>query len=461
MDFYKVEKIQTAYTHTGIFSKALGEMWRGFCMQGSKLNAQEDQTDFVFYSGNCAKPLLNDGDEYAINIEKDGFYVLSNDKFGLLRGIMTLLMRIQNNPTASQIEPVIACGEIHGNFSVKERTIHVGCPSSAFDFRRFIRFCALLQYKILVVEFSYSFGFKCLPKVMKIKKGIRKSVLKKLFKEANELGLQIVPMFNSLGHASGCGEETGEHSLLDVDIKHAHLYSPNGWCYNVQNPKVVEMLSAVRKELCELVDQSGFEKKYYHLGFDEAYLYRKKYLAPEIVASFMKTLTDQVVADGYIPFVWGDMLLNKEMIPEYDKDAGVFYCAACEHPYDLLKGINKETIICDWQYSVPKAPVVTTTHLKEQGYKVYGSAWGGTSWFDGRNATAHADMAKQGKSDGIMMTTWGITKRYDTVMFCAFECGLPHNTWSKYSQPSTVVSTIYRCLLPAKGNFKKSGHVSK
>ena len=28
----------------------------------------------------------------------------------------------------------------------------------------------------------------------------------------------------------------------------------------------------------------------------------------------MKKLTDQVVADGYIPFVWGDMFLNKEMI---------------------------------------------------------------------------------------------------------------------------------------------------
>jgi hypothetical protein len=70
-------------------------------------------------------------------------------------------------------------------------------------------------------------------------------------------------------------------------------------------------------------------------------------------------------------------------------------------------------------------------------------------------------MVKQGKSDGIMMTTWGVTKRYDEVLFCAYECGLPHNTWSKYSQPSTVVATFYRNLLPAKGNFKKAGHLSK
>ena len=461
MEFFKVSKVQTVYTHTDIFSKALGEMWRGFCMQDSKLTVVENQTDFTFYYGDCARPVLADGDEYAINIEKGGFCVLATDRLGLLRGIMTLLMRIQNNPTASVVEPVIACGVLHGNFSVKERTIHVMCPNSAFDLTRFIRFCALLQYKILVVEFRYNFGFKCFPKPMVKQKGIKKSILKKLFKEANDLGLQIVPMFNSLGHASGYGEESGEHALLDVDIKYQPLYSPTGWCYNVQNPKVIQILNDIRKELCELVDQSGFEKKYYHLGFDEAYIYRKKYLPPKTVASFMKALTDQVVADGYIPFVWGDMLLNKEMIPEYEKNDEVYYCAECEHPYDLLEGINKNTIICDWQYAVYSAPVVTTAHLKEKGYNVYGSAWGGTSWFDGRNATAHVDMVKQGKSDGIMMTTWGVTKRYDTVMFCAFECGLPHNTWTEYAHPNTVVSAIYRCLLPAKGNWKKSGHVSK
>ena len=461
MDFYKLNKVQTVYTHQGIFSKVLGEMWRGFSMKASKLGVEENQTDFVFYFGNCAKPILNDGDEYAINIEKSGFCVFSNDRLGLLRGIMTLLMRIQNNPTASVIDPVIACGEIHGNFAVKERTIHVCCPKSAFDFKRFIRFCALLQYKILVVEFGYNFRFKCLPKPMIATKCIKKGVLKKLFKEANDLGLQIVPMFNSLGHASTYGEEHGEHALLDVDIKYQPLYSPNGWCFNVQNPKVLDILNSIRKELCEFVDQSGFEKKYYHLGFDEAYLYRKKYLPPEIVANFMKKLTDQVVADGYIPFVWGDMFLNKEMIPEYDASAGVLYKADCEHPYDLLKGLNEKTIICDWQYSVRKAPVVTTAHLKEKGYNVYGSAWGGQSWFSADNARAHVDMVKQGKSDGIMMTTWGITRRYDAVLYCAYDCGLPHNTWSKYSQPSTVVATFYRNLLPAKGNWKKSGHVSK
>ena len=461
MDYFKIDKKQNANSCPGVYSKALGEIWHGFSMNASTLKVIENQTDYVFFYGQCNKPILNDGDEYVINIEKDGFYVVANDRLSLIRGVMTLIMRIQNNPTANCIEPIIACGEIHGNFSVKERTIHIMCPKNAFDFQRFIRFCALLQYKVLVVDFRYNFGFKCLPKVMVMNKGIAKPVLKKLFKEANDLGLQIVPMFNSLGHASGYGEETGEHALLDVDIKYQPLFSPTGWCFNVQNPKVIELLNAIRKELCEFVDQSGFEKKYYHLGFDEAYLYRVKYLPPQTVANFIKTLTDQVVADGYTPFVWGDMLVNKEMIPEYDKDAGVYYCAECEHPYDLLEGINKETIICDWQYSVYNAPVVTTNHLKSRGYKVYGSAWGGTSWFDGRNATAHVDMVKQGKSDGIMMTTWGVTKRYDTVMFCAFECGLPHNTWTKYAHPNTAVSAIYRCLLPAKGDWKKSGHVSK
>ncbi|MBQ3596535.1 MAG: family 20 glycosylhydrolase [Clostridia bacterium] len=461
MDFYKVKKVEKVSAPDGVITRPLREIWKGFSLKQSTLVLDNVVEEFVLRAGECKAPTLNQGDEYAINIEENGYCVVATDKLSLIRGVMTLIMRMQNNPTAEVLDIVIACGEIHGNFCVKERTIHVMCPTNAFDFRRFIRFCALIQYKILVVEFRNNFGFKCLPKGMVNKKAISKRKLKKLFKEGNDLGLQIVPMFNSLGHASGYGEEHGEHALLDVDVKYQPLYSPNGWCFNVENPKVIDLLNAIRKELCEFVDQSQFEKKYYHLGFDEAYLYRKKYLPPEKVASFMKTLTDQVVADGYIPFVWGDMLLNKEMIPEYDKDAGVFYCAQCEHPYDLLKGLNPKTIICDWQYSVNKAPVVTTAHLKEKGYNVYGSAWGGTSWFTGRNVTAHVDMVKQGKSDGIMMTTWGVTKRYDEVLFCAYECGLPHNTWSKYSQPSTVVATFYRNLLPAKGNFKKAGHLSK
>ena len=461
MEYYKLSKVEKAYTCAGVFSKSLAQIWKGFAHNVSTLTAQESESEYIFRAGNCAIPTLQDGDEYAINIQPTGYCVVGCDALSVIRGVMTLIMRIENHPLSQGVDMVIACGEVHGNFAVKERTIHVGCPKSAFDFRRFIRFCALLQYKILVVEFRYNFKFKCLPKPMIAGKCIKKGVLKKLFKEANDLGLQIVPMFNSLGHASTYGEEHGEHALLDVDIKYQHLYSPNGWCFNVQNPKVIEILNAIRKELCEFVDQSKFEKKYYHLGFDEAYIYRKQYLPPEIVANFMKTLTDQVVADGYIPFVWGDMFVNKEMIPEYDASAGVFYCAECEHPYELLKGLNEKTIICDWQYSVYKAPVVTTAHLKEKGYNVYGSAWGGKSWFTPDNARAHVDMVKQGKSDGIMMTTWGVTKRYDAVLYCAYDCGLPHNTWSKYSQPSTVVATFYRNLLPAKGNFKKSGHVSK
>ena len=461
MQYYSVKKAEQASAPKGVYSKALADIWKGFSHNASKLSLVESEKDFIFRSGECAIPTLNDGDEYAIIIEQTGYCIIANDLFSLIRGVMTLIMRIENHPLSQGVDMVIACGEIHGNFAVKERTVHVICPKSAFDFRRFIRFCALIQYKILVVEFRYDFPFKCMPKVMKRTKSISRRVLKKLFKEANDLGLQIVPMFNSWGHASGYGEEAGEHALLDVNIKYQHLFSPNGWCFNVQNPKTVEFVNAVRKELCEFVDQSKFEKKYYHLGFDEAYLYRKKYLPPQVVANYLKTLTDQVVEDGYIPFVWGDMLLNKEMIPEYDKDEGVFYQAQCEHPYELLSGLNPKTIICDWQYGVYKAPVITTAHLKEKGYNVYGSAWGGTSWFTGGNVTAHVDMVKQGKSDGIMMTTWGVTKRYDEVLYCAYQCGLPHNTWSQYSQPCTVVAAFYRNLLPAKGNFKKSGYISK
>ena len=57
MDYFKIDKKQNANSCPGVYSKALGEIWHGFSMNASTLKVIENQTDYVFFYGQCNKPI--------------------------------------------------------------------------------------------------------------------------------------------------------------------------------------------------------------------------------------------------------------------------------------------------------------------------------------------------------------------------------------------------------------------
>ena len=411
----------------------------------------------------CCKTDLGK-DAYILKVAQDAVNITADSREGVLNALKTLrqLAEQERNVKESVLFEVDPC-EIHDAPAMTFRGIHL-CwfpENHEWQLERAIRMAAYYKFNYIVLETWGVFPFEKHPYLCWQQPGchISKETIRRLVRVAKEQGVTVIPQFNLLGHASGSRENGGKHVIENQMPSGMSLVEPDGWTWCISNPETRKVLTDCVAEMIECFGNVG----YFHVGCDEARLIgtcrscRKKDLR-DLLKDHLLYFYNYLKEQGIRMMMWHDMLLNRED-PRWN---GYIVCGKeSEGLGDLYRDLPRDMIICDWQYSVYKAPVVTTAHLKEKGYNVYGSAWGGQSWFTPDNARAHVDMVKQGKSDGIMMTTWGVTKRYDAVLYCAYDCGLPHNMWSKYSQPSTVVATFYRNLLPAKGNWKKSGHVSK
>ncbi len=68
---------------------------------------------------------------------------------------------------------------------------------------------------------------------------------------ANELGIEIIPMFNHLGHASASRVMHGKHVVLDQNPKLQPLFSEDGWSWNLDNQNTVKLLRNIREELID------------------------------------------------------------------------------------------------------------------------------------------------------------------------------------------------------------------
>lgn len=63
------------------------------------------------------------------------------------------------------------------------------------------------------------------------------------------MGLEVVPMFNCWGHASGSRIRHGRHVVLDQNPRLAPLFEPDGWTWCLTNPRAQALLRSVCDEL--------------------------------------------------------------------------------------------------------------------------------------------------------------------------------------------------------------------
>ena len=112
-------------------------------------------------------------------------------------------------------------------------------------------FLLLLQYTHIIIEFWGMLKFDCM-KELSWSHGFKKEQILPLIREANDLGLEIIPMFNHWGHASASRVMHGKHVVLDQDPSLYPLFTPDGWSWNIDNPNPLALLRQVRAELYEL-----------------------------------------------------------------------------------------------------------------------------------------------------------------------------------------------------------------
>lgn len=383
-----------------------------------------------FSVGELSAPTLPDGKEYVLSVKSDGLAVVGKDYGGLVKGVMALLNKLE---FCGEELFIRECDE-QDDFTIKNRMIHlcVFPETTLFSLRRTIRLCGVLGYTHVVLEFWGTLRYDCEDALSWKGHSFSKTELKPVIDELYELGMELIPMFNHLGHASGSRLMSGKHVVLDQKPSLFSLFTPDGWSWDIDNEKTLSLLKAVRAELYELCGKCN----YFHLGLDEAYMYAH---SPELRAklpAFLQRLTREVAGEGARPMLWMDMLLPDE--------SGTTECCKCTtaESKTVLSALDASSVLVDWQYGLKAAPIKSSLYLVDKGFDIVGAPW-----FDYDNCKAHVDTCAQYGLHGVMLTTWHTLNLYTpSILHFARLCGAKKAPWSSISGDHEETATLLRKL---------------
>ncbi len=165
-----------------------------------------------------------------------------------------------------------------------------------------------------------------------------KKEFKKILKYSRSLGLQPIPLLQTVGHA----EYVLRHKKYFSFREDTSRYD----CYATCKPEVREFLKKWIKEYLNLFG----DVKYFHLGGDEAYVFAtspacaaraKKIGKGKLYAQYMTAIAKPLLDKGIRPCVWNDMIMH--------------------YPEDI-NSLPKSFVLWDWNYwdedTIPKSVMV-------------------------------------------------------------------------------------------------------
>ncbi len=427
------------------------EFWRGFCCHSSDISMADSQK-YEFIIGDPS--LCEDGGGlYCINADEKGVLVTANDVKGLICGYMDLLGRIKVLATddGRELFGIESC-RASVSPKVRNRMIHycVFPETKYYEMQRFIRLCGFLGYTHIVFEFWGMLRFDVL-KELSWPHAFTKAEIKPLFDEANDLGIEIIPMFNHWGHASASRANHGKHVVLDQNLKLQPLFSDDGWTWKIETEKVREFMQSIRNELIELCGEGG----YFHLGCDEPYNFKLNEKTAHTVVEYLNEIQRELKEAGRRAIVWGDMLVSQKNCFITNNR----YTASCPNETIeklFLSRLDKNIIIADWQYNVSEAPVETALIFKNAGFDVLLCPWDKTYGDD--SLPPCVKTVSENALFGLLHTTWH-----------TLSVGMPDVTraadlcWEreKYGGFSTCATTrtaaFIRKTCHPQGDYEKSG----
>lgn len=390
-------------------------LWKSFCLGDGQLTLQEGP-DNTFRLGSTPLPALAPGKEYALTVDENGIAIVGKDYGGLMRGFLVALMQICHTETGMHIPHT----RLESNYRIANRMIHICIfpDNDRYFIKKLVRLCGLCQYTHIVIEFWGMLQFDCM-KELSWPMAYTKDEAKDLIRQVRELGMEPIPMFNQLGHASACRVAHGKHVVLDQNPRLQHLFTGDGWDWNIFSPAVHQLHRSIRAELYEVFG----EGEYFHVGCDESYNYTHDDVSRRKLPEFLNRLTGEVAAEGRRPMVWMDMMLESGKYP------GATATCPAEEVETMHKSLHPSTVMVDWQYRIYEKPVQTLLSLQNSGHDVIGAPW-----HNADNYKAVVDTVAEEHFFGVMMTTWHtLDTKLPTVLACARRCGVTTFPWSHIS----------------------------
>ncbi|MBR2988102.1 MAG: family 20 glycosylhydrolase [Clostridia bacterium] len=436
-----------AIAHSCLNKDIIKEFWFNFTFQSSSLNICE-KNEYIFLIGE-AKPLFFDNCDYSINIDPNGLCICAKNENDLIRGFMTLLDRFHAVERNESLVVELDCCQIQDKSIIQNRMVHfcVFPETEIWELQRCIRLCSALKYTHIILEFWGMLKYDCM-KELSWSQAFTKEQIAPLIREANDLGIEIIPMFNHWGHASASRVMHGKHVVLDQNPALQTYFSDDGWCWDIRNPKVGKLLHLIREELIELCGKG----EYFHIGCDEAYNFEPTKENMDMICDYINGINKEMRAQKRRVIVWGDMFLYRH--PHYNpKNWYTCNASTLEAEQYMLKKLCREIVIADWQYESAHSPVETSEVFARAGFDCLLCPWDrGVNQMNSVISTI-----REQKLMGILHTTWHTLSN-----------GMPYVTHAAVGSfdgidacaPDhirTNTATLLRKVFPVKGDYKKAG----
>ena len=343
------------------------------------------------------------GFEYALAVTPSGAAIRAHTREGLLHAFAALAQCIVPDCLDLGAERFhIGCVRIADRPALPVRAIHF-CLFPETDLsllERVIRMAGFFGLTHLVLEFWGTLRYDVCRALAWEGRSHSKDELRPYIDLARSLGVEVVPMLNSLGHAAMARERFGRHTILAQDPRLERYFEPDGWTWCVSNPDTRKLLSEMRAELCELCGEGAF----FHLGCDEARSFAtcehcRKENPPELLAEYLNGIADELASSGRRGILWGDALLDSRAWPGLIATGG--------RTHEALDALDRRFLIADWQYGVQSGSVASTAYFMEKGFDVLLSPWD-----DYENLRALSSYAQEAGAAGVLLTTWHHMPQY-------------------------------------------------
>ena len=453
---YPVEGTIRAVAHASLCKPVFAEYWNNFSYGLSEIELLPTDS-FTFCIGQ-APVLPLDGESYRVSITESGVSLAACSEKSLICGFMTLIDRLLMERVNGESRLFLDACTYGETAFIARRMAHfcVFPETELWEIRRFVRLCAFLRYTHLVIEFWGTFRYECLD-ALSWERAFSADDLREIFAEAQDLGLELVPMFNHYGHASSGRVMHGKHVVLDRSLQYAYMFDETGWAWNIGLPETIDLQKKMRQELTELCGAGSF----FHIGCDEIYGFDYSERAMEEICTHINAVAQSLAESGRKPILWADMFLPRTL----KNQTGNTYTAACPSENAssfMLSKLDKNVLLADWQYDACRFPVETSLYLKEKGFSVLLCPWD-----RGMNRTnACLETAKIHGLDGILHTTWHtLSSGMPYVAKTARGCFLPAGAKDMRDENPALhfnkTAEILRKVYPCGGDYRKSGWSKK
>lgn len=308
---------------------------------------------------------------------------------------------------------------------VRAFSIKAPRPESVEAFSSFMREeLAARGVNTLILRVDYAFKFQSHPE-LRDDGALSRAQAKHLQQVCREIGIELIPQINLLGHQSW---HTSLGKLLSVypefdETPHVKMPAEYQWpnddglyckSYCPLHPEVHDVVFALVDEVMD-----AFEASKFHAGMDEVFYLGDEKCPRCSGKNKAKLFADEVIKihshlkqNGRELWIWGDRLLDGETT-----GIGIWE-ASGNGTHPAIDLIPTDVVICDWHYERPDP---TAAYFAMKGFRVITCAWNQADVAvkqhqDMVRFKAHSNTTLADRYLGMMQTIWSPAESFMSAM---------------------------------------------